>query len=107
MRFKRSLPLYDAGPYTYLLTQQCLHMLYQLNDQVEVVAQTRSYYPLRDYAASERLQVLTQHINEVCEMLRAYFDRDPRISIGKAVSTLWEQKDRHGTCDPWERFFFW
>jgi hypothetical protein len=90
MRFKRSLPLHAAGSYSHQLALQCLHALYDLSAAFELLGGT-FHWDARD--SGILVGNAAKRMLEVCEILRAYFDRDPTVSVGQAVRWLREFKD--------------
>jgi hypothetical protein len=85
LRYKRSLPLHDAGPYSQLLIRQCLKLLDEVHDELESVADNADFGGLR---AAKGIRNLTPSIHAACGMLRAYVEQDPYVSVAKVVTIL-------------------
>jgi hypothetical protein len=92
VRFKHSLPLHDAGPLTHLLLRQCLKLLDDIHDDLKDVGGAAHFDGLR---AGNSIREINPRIRVASRMLRAYFEHDPYVSVGKATLILWDcQYDR-------------
>jgi len=103
-RYKRSLPLHDAGPYTRLLMRQCLHLLHDLNDQVESSGRIAPY---RGRIAAETLGEMAPRIRVLVEVLRACVEGDSRLSTGMTVKMLKICREKVVPLDPTSFFRHW
>jgi len=90
LRYKHSLPLHEAGPYSHLLIRQCLKLLDEVHDGLEGVAETADFDGLR---AAHGIRHLIPGIHAVSGMLRAYFDGDAYVSVAKVVTILGHCRD--------------
>ena len=85
LRYRRNLTLRDAGPYRRMLMRQMLHLLHDLNDEVNLAARSNMLTP-RD--AGKVIREMTERIHWVCLLMRAGFDRDPAVSVAQVVRVL-------------------
>ena len=100
-RYKNSLALHDAGPYAQLLIRQCLKLLDEIHDELEDVAEHADFGGLK---AAKAIRHLTPSIHAVSGMLRAYFDGDPYVSVGKVVTILGHCRDDIVQVRKWRRY---
>ena len=101
LRYKHSLPLHDAGPYSHLLIRQCLKLLDEVHDELEDVAEHADFGGLK---AAKGIRHLNPSIHAVSGMLRAYFDGDPYVSVAKVVTILGYCRDDILQVKKWRRF---
>jgi hypothetical protein len=89
-RFKRSVTFHDAGPYAHFLALEALRRLHQISEQVDRISRQVD----GDYKEDEMLRLAATRMRDICVVLRAYFERDPAISIGLVLRALAELRRR-------------
>jgi DNA topoisomerase VI subunit B len=82
--------LQDAGPPDTFPTLECLRCLEQISKQVRMIAPHVKGYEGEDLM----LRIAAERTREICRMLRAYFRRDPKLSIDRVRERLREIAER-------------
>jgi hypothetical protein len=81
----RSARAPNAPHFTRLLTRQCLHMLHDLCDELEVIGRSAS---VDGRPTDYRLHDMGLRIRLVSEEVRAVLERDRSVSVAQVVRLL-------------------
>jgi hypothetical protein len=87
---QRQLPFCDAGPHADYLALECLRRICTISDHVLRISRHIDVV----YNEDVMLRIAAQRTREFAGMLRAYFERDPSVSLARVHRRLRQVKYR-------------
>ena len=96
----RDLPMHDAGPYTRVLTLQCLDVLYDVSRTLEgtieiICGRTEGVVDL-----SYRIGILSDLVETMSGILRSCAEADPAVTVGKVLDELASIRKQYPRIEP-------